>query len=323
MGGALLPGGLRNAQAFHHPVFCKSGRSRLPSGRRAICLSFDVNEGEGLVRQSLASSLPFFFATRCCRGAFATTPAARSKRPNAAVNLKFFVGTDFAMTFFSDGTRAKLHSAVGEAMEAYANYEANAASLIRVLLKADYRQSMAIYFAVKSSRDRMELFENLIMLRLSEKHRPMFRPFWNSVTAYLQVMTRFRNALAHWHPYVSIYEDTQRSNAEASYLYRPTLANPAAAPGGRSLQAEDIAPFIQDCRFASGIFTSLYDYFEKKPRSLPERFRRPITRQNLADLQPPPTAKARQPRRPLSTPKLSRAQKRAKALKDVRGRANG
>jgi len=40
--GRLLPGGLRNAQAFHHPVFCKSRRSRLHSRSRVICLSFDV-----------------------------------------------------------------------------------------------------------------------------------------------------------------------------------------------------------------------------------------------------------------------------------------
>lgn len=223
------------------------------------------------------------------------------------------------MTFFSDGTRTKLHLAVGEAMEAYANYEASAASLIRVLLKTDYRQSLAIYFAVKSSRDRMELFENLITLRLSERHRPLFQPFWNSFTAYLQVMTKFRNALAHWHPYVGIYENKRPSAESPPYLYVPTLANPTATPDGKSLHVEDIAPFVQDCKFASGIFAVLYDYFEKKPRSLPEIFRRPIARRNLADLQqPPPTAKAHQPQRKPSVPKLSRAQKRAKALKEAR-----
>jgi hypothetical protein len=31
------------AQATHNPVFCESRRGRLPSGSRAICLSFDVN----------------------------------------------------------------------------------------------------------------------------------------------------------------------------------------------------------------------------------------------------------------------------------------
>ncbi|MBR0915823.1 hypothetical protein [Bradyrhizobium japonicum] len=222
------------------------------------------------------------------------------------------------MTFFSDGTRTSLHLAVGEAMEAYANYEASAASLIRVLLNTDYRQSMAIYFAVKSSRDRMELFENLIILKLREKHRPLFQPFWDSFTAYLQVMTKFRNALAHWHPYVSIYEDTRQSTESPSYQYVPTLANPTATADDRSLYVGDIAPFVQDCKFASGTFTLLYDYFDKKPRSLPEIFRQPISRQNLADLRPHPTAKAPQPRRKPSVPKLSRAQRRAKAQKDAR-----
>lgn len=205
-------------------------------------------------------------------------------------------------------------------MEAYSNYEASAASLIQVLLKTDYRQAMAIYFAVKSSRDRMELFENLIRLRLSEKHRVKFEPFWNSVTAYLQVMTKFRNALAHWHPYVSIYEDAKSGDGQP-YSFRPTLADPVPNSNGRSLHAEDIGPFVEDCKFAQGIFTLLYDYFHKRPRSLPEIFQRPITRQNLADLQPPQTAKAPQPLRKPSVPKLSRAQKRAKAVKDARERA--
>jgi hypothetical protein len=224
------------------------------------------------------------------------------------------------MTFFSDGSRTKLHLAVGEAMEAYANYEATAASLIRVLLKTDYRQSMAIYFAVKSSRDRMELFENLIMLRLSEKHRCKFEPFWNSVTAYLQVMTKFRNALAHWHPYVSIYEDVQSSDGKP-YLYRPTLADPVSNPNSRSLHAEDIGPFIQDCKFAQGIFTLLFDYFDKKPRSLPERFQRPIERRNQASLRPPPNSKAPQPQRKPSVPKLTKAQRKAKTAKEARNAA--
>ena len=221
------------------------------------------------------------------------------------------------MTFFSDGSRTKLHLAVGEAMEAYANYEATAASLIRVLLKTNYRQAMAIYFAVKSSRDRMELFENLIILRMSAKHRSKFEPFWNSVTSYLQVMTKFRNALAHWHPYITIYEDIKSGDGKP-YLYRPTLADPVPNPNGRSLHAEDIGPFVQDCKFAQGIFTLLYDYFDKKPRSLPEIFQRPIERQNQASLRSPPNSKARQPQREPSVPKLTAAQRRAKALKEAR-----
>lgn len=225
---------------------------------------------------------------------------------------------DFAMTFFSDGSRTGLHTSVGAAMEAYASYEATAASLIRVLLKTDYRQSMAIYFAVKSSRDRLELFENLITIRLSEKHRPMFLPFWNSFTAYLQVMTKFRNALAHWHPYVSIYEANE---AAPHYQIRQSLANPTSSAEDKSLYAEDIAPFIKDCKFAQGIFTLLYAHFEKRPRSLPEIFRKPITRQNLAVLQPPRISTAPQPQRKPSVPKLTKFQKRKKAEKEARKRA--
>jgi hypothetical protein len=221
------------------------------------------------------------------------------------------------MTFFSDGTRAKLHLAVGEAMEAYASYESSAASLIRVLLKTNYQQSMAIYFAVKSTRDRMELFENLIMLRLSARNRTKFEPFWNSVTAYLQVLTKFRNALAHWHPYVAIYEAAPGGDGQP-YLYRPTLADPVSNPNGKAIHAEDIAPFVQDCKFAQGVFTQLYNLFEKKPRSLPERFQRPIGRLNQASLRPPQNSKAPQPQRKPSVPKLTAAQRRAKAAKDAR-----
>ncbi|WLA50732.1 hypothetical protein QIH80_11455 [Bradyrhizobium elkanii] len=52
MSGALLPGGIRDAQATHHPVFCKSGLSRVPSGSCGFCLSFDVNEGGGSFRRA-------------------------------------------------------------------------------------------------------------------------------------------------------------------------------------------------------------------------------------------------------------------------------
>lgn len=203
-------------------------------------------------------------------------------------------------------------------MEAYAGFEASSASLIQVLLKANYSQSMAIYFAVKSSRDRLDLYEKLILLRLSEKNGKKFMPFWNSFTAYLQVMTKFRNALAHWHPFVSLYEYSEAVEGEEKYRTRPSLADPIPKPDSPSIYEEDIGLFVSDCRYASGTLTLLYDYFEKKPRSLPDKFQRPIDRQNQAVLRPPQRTKALQPQRPPSVPKLSRSQKRKKALKDAR-----
>jgi hypothetical protein len=222
------------------------------------------------------------------------------------------------MTFFDDGSRDKLRMAVGSAMEAYAAFEASSASLIRVLLKANYSQSMAIYFAVKSSRDRLDLYEKLILLRLSEKNGQKFMPFWNSFTAYLQVMTKFRNAIAHWHPYVSLYEYSEATEGESKYRTRPSLGNPIPNQLSPSIYEEDIPPFVNDCRYASDVLTLLYHYFERKPRSLPDKFQRPIERQNQAVLRPPRNSKAPQPQRPPSTPKLSKKEKLAKALKDAR-----
>ena len=222
------------------------------------------------------------------------------------------------MTFFDDRTRDKLRLAVGHAMEVYANYEANSARLIEVLLSANYRQSMAIYFAVKSGRDRLELYENLILLRMSDQDSQKFMPFWTSFIAYLQTMTNFRNALAHWHPYVSLYENPDADEGDSKYRTRPSLAHPTPNPNSVSIYEEDIAPFVNDCRYASGILTLLYDYFEQKPQLLPDRFQRPIDRRNQAALRPPKNSSAPQSQRPPSVPKLTEDEWLAKYEKEGR-----
>jgi hypothetical protein len=54
---------------------------------------------------------------------------------------------------------------------------------------------------------------------------------------------------------------------------------------------------------------------------LPDKFLKPIPYRNTAFLRPPPKPKEHGPRRPPSRPKLSAAERRAKALKEARQRA--
>jgi hypothetical protein len=161
------------------------------------------------------------------------------------------------------------------------------------------------------------LIEGLFKFHLRKEHHSDFAKFWNSCERYLLALAKFRNAIAHWHPQTNVYLKS-RGEGDEPFHYEPALAHPVPGNGNRSLELKDFSPFIEDCQYAFAFLSALEPLAKRKPRSLPEKFRQPITRQNRAVLRPHQNPKEQQPRRPPSTPKLSSAQKRAKALKAAR-----
>jgi hypothetical protein len=59
--------------------------------------------------------------------------------------------------------RKPLNQAVGEAIEAYANVEAQLAFLLQALLQIDVNKAYAILFAIQNSRLKNELFQFLLL----------------------------------------------------------------------------------------------------------------------------------------------------------------
>jgi hypothetical protein len=210
---------------------------------------------------------------------------------------------------------AELNLAIGEAMQDYALVETAQATLVEVLLRIDFKRAYAIFFAVQNVRSRNKLIETLLELEFKEQ----LTRYWKSCAKFLLTLADFRNAAAHWHPMGILVlrpkDDTSSPSAlqgiahhVSSYPYRPLIP-------------KDFAPFKKDCRSAQIFLSELCDVVTNRPSPLPEKFQQPITRQNLAVLQLRRTAKVSQPQRKPSAPKLSAAQKRAKARKDARVRA--
>jgi hypothetical protein len=106
--------------------------------------------------------------------------------------------------------------AQGNAMQAYALVEGTQASIIEALLKVDFLRAHAILFAAQNARSRNELIETLLELEFAGT----LRKFWASCSKYLLTLAQFRNALAHWHPYINIYT----SKTEPKIRARPALA---------------------------------------------------------------------------------------------------
>jgi hypothetical protein len=210
---------------------------------------------------------------------------------------------------FHGGSDA-LHLAIGQAIAAYANVEGQQAMLLQLILKVDMRKSHLIFFAVQNTRSRNELFQAL----LEEEVGVQVRAYWNSCVKYFEKLSRFRNAIAHWHPYVNVY--LSKSDPEKTY-YSHALGHPVPGRPFKTLTERDFPNFIEDCQYVREELSALSEFLRKKPSIFPERFLKPIARQNRALLQVRPTAKSSQPQRPHSSPKLSPEQQRAKEAKDA------
>jgi hypothetical protein len=216
-----------------------------------------------------------------------------------------------------DYDRNELHRAVGEAMEAYANVEATLASLLGTILNINFQKAHIIFFSVGNARSRLDMIEHLLKLRLKAAVFSKLEDRWDSITEFLLTLAGFRNAIAHWHPHTNIYERNSPTG-ESEFRMVPALGNPILGKSSVSLEVLSFPPFLTDCNYIRGELSGIIPLAKKPPRTLPKRFWKPIDGQNQAVLRPPPTAKAPQPRRPPSKPKLSPAQKRAKAKKDAR-----
>ncbi len=197
-------------------------------------------------------------------------------------------------------------------MGSYAKVEWSLALLLQSLLGVDLPKAHAIFFAIQNTRSRNELFQSL----LAQEFNGELKKYWASCSKFLLKLAKFRNAIAHWHPHVSLYE-----NAASELIIRPALRSPIPRSDFHSIEIENFDDFHIDCQHIADEIIELFGVVVERPSAWPQKFLNPITHRNLAVLKQPHTPKVRQPRRPPSVPKLSAAQKRAKALKDARIRA--
>jgi hypothetical protein len=217
--------------------------------------------------------------------------------------------------------KRKLHQAMGEAMQAYADVEANLATVLGSLLKVNYQKGHVIFFSANNIRSRLELIEQLFDFHIKDNMREDFAKFWNSYSSYLITLASFRNAIAHWHPHLNIYLRRNSETGIEETRASAALGHPIIGRSEISLEADNIPPFLEDCKAINSVLNDLVVFAKRKPRSLPEKFRKVIPNQNQAVLRRPPPTKALQPRRPPSRPKLTKFEKRAKAEKEARERA--
>jgi hypothetical protein len=211
---------------------------------------------------------------------------------------------------------AELNLAIGEAIQVYASVETAQAMVVEGLLRTDFKRAYAVFFAVQNIRSRNKLIETLLEIEFGDQ----LSKHWRSCAKFLEILANFRNAAAHWHP-MGIIVLKPKGDTSPSNPYLQGIAHPVSSYPFRPLVPRDFVPFKKDCLFARTFLAELYDVVTRRPSPLPEKFQQPIAHRNLAVLQPRRTAKAPQPQRPPSVPKLSPAQMRAKARKDARERA--
>jgi hypothetical protein len=207
-----------------------------------------------------------------------------------------------------------LHQAIGGAISDYAQVEFNLASILQHLLKVDFRQAHAIFFAIQNTRARHELFQSLLQMQFKDG----VNKYWNSCAAFLQTLAKFRNALAHWHTMVTIYVAAEEDKPDTSEF---RLSHPVPGSALPTIGLNDLALFTGDCLAIRKSLSALIVLAKDRPDTLPEIFQRPIAHRNQAVLQPHRKPKAHQPQRPPSRPsalqkgkKPSAKQRRARAL---------
>ena len=203
---------------------------------------------------------------------------------------------------------------IGYSIREYAKVEGIQADLLKTILGIDRKAARAIFFAIPNVRARVELFQTLLAVSSEERHRK----YWESCSAFLQVLAHFRNAIVHWHPvYVLMFHksrtslneageevETQIDPATAQRFGGPGITNPKPDKGGIVIHFEHLPAFNADCLFMIQELHA-FDCFlagkEYGGDTSPDRFQKPIGRRNRAVLQPPPKPKA-----PKAPPRSSR-----------------
>jgi hypothetical protein len=206
----------------------------------------------------------------------------------------------------------ELTARIGEAIESYARVEGFLALLFQRIIKIDVQRAYLIIFAIQNSRARNELFGDLIALEYEGK----LDKYWDSCSQFLSTLAKFRNAIAHWQPSLNVFEKGMPEELRLQFV----MAQPNLKRTLDTIGQSEIGDFLVDCWTIRGRLAELEILMRERPATLPEKFLQPITDQNRAALRQRQIAKEPRPPRPPSVPKLSPAQKRAKALKDARGK---
>ena len=192
--------------------------------------------------------------------------------------------------------------------------ESALASLLESILDTDFQKAHILFFSVQSARSRNDMLQRLLDLHFKSD----IKKYWASYAKFISTLADFRNAIVHWHPFpIVIVNQKPLTMTMAPGLAHPMIFGSKFKP----LEIGDFAPFLKDCLYIRGELAGLKFLVKEKPSALPEKFQTPITRRNLAVLRPRRTAKAPQPRRKPSVPKLTKFQKRKKAEKAARERA--
>jgi hypothetical protein len=181
--------------------------------------------------------------------------------------------------------------AIGAAVQSYAEVEASQSRLLQCLIDVDSMQATTVFFTVQNVRSRNEMFGSL----LEHKYKDTYKKYWKSCGAFLYTLAIYRNAIAHWHPLTIVYVNRgegQPKDAQAA------IHNPM--PGRRgALTLESFRPFMMDCAFVRSELDQFSGFLRdpdgRDDPTLPDRFSRPLPRQNLASLQPSPPPKGPAP----------------------------
>src|SRR5438034_4948043 len=173
----------------------------------------------------------------------------------------------------------EIHTAVGQAVDAYAGVEGAQAQMMEALLKLSPREASIIFYSVQNVRSRHEMIQELLKLR----HKDKYKKFWSACWKFLRKLAIFRNALVHWHPILVVYLDESGQNTDDDHDH---ALGPPMGGDFEDVKASDIPPFLKDCHYIEQEIHALRrDLLGEPPeRALPDRFLKPNLRQNLAVL---------------------------------------
>jgi hypothetical protein len=212
-----------------------------------------------------------------------------------------------------------IHAPIGQAIDAYAHLEGSISMVLEALLGTSAAMASTVFFAVQNVRSRHEMIQSMMNL----VHGNKYDAYWAKCAAFLQNLAKFRNALVHWQPRLTLYTTkTLKISRTAHELGAPTTAG---SESFLNIRAQDIPPFINDCRYIQQEIYALVHALNggAPPAASPDKFLKPAIRPNLASLRPRPTPRAQKPR-PQSSPAsgrqkgsrtLSAKQRRLRALK--------
>lgn len=224
----------------------------------------------------------------------------------------------------TEASKEQLYAAVGRAIGAYASAESAQVTLLAVILQIDRERAQIIFYAVQNARNRTEMFESL----LHRTYGDVFHAYWAQCSQFFAKVTLFRNAVAHWH---SGFRVSVGGSHKGPQRGRPILRHPIPGRDVAPLSSEQFPSFMEDCKYIQEEFRGLALFLHEATQDspLPEKYRQPTIRPNLADLLPRRKPKARQPQRPPSRAsdeqkgkKPSRKQRRQRALAAAKRKAS-